>query len=274
MRCSEFKASVWAYALGAVEPSERAELEAHLGERIAHEGCQVELERAMRTAQALAAAAPAVAPPGDAWSNIEARLAREGQAAALPMRRRPGWLPWAVSFVAAAACAILLAKAWTYRSALIAQSAEMSRLRGAIGERDTCRQELEALRHSSEMQRAALALLELPATRLVPISATPESKSASRGTALLNMEERRAMVLLSALAPAVGKDYQLWVIREGSAPVPAGILKPGRDGKVIAEINPSLLQAGRPDKFAVTIEPPGGSPAPTTNPFLEGPVKG
>ncbi len=272
MKCSEFKASVWAYALSGLEPTERAELERHLAEPIAHEGCRDELDRAMRTVQALSSLAPAVTPPAESWSKIEARIAGERRTTGL--RRRPAWLPWAVSFIAAAACAILLFKAWTYRSALIAQNTEISLLRGAVAERDICRQELEAMRRSSQAQRAALALLELPTTRLVAISATPESKSTSRGTALLNMEERRAVVLISALSPAVGRDYELWVIRSGSPPVPAGILKPGQDGKILAEVDPTLLQAGRPDMFAVTVEPLGGSPAPTTTPFLVGPVKG
>ncbi len=271
MKCSEFKASVWAYALSGLEPTERAELERHLAEPIAHEGCQDELDRAMRTAQALSSLAPAVTPPAESWSKIEARIAGERRTTGL--RRRPAWLPWAVSFIAAAACAILLFKAWTYRSALIAQSTEISLLKGAVAERDICRQELEAMRRSSQAQRAALALLELPTTQLVPISATPGSKSPSRGTALLNMEERKAVVLISALSPAVGRDYELWVIRSGT-PVPAGILKPGQDGKVVAEVSPALLQAGRPDTFAVTVEPTGGSPAPTTTPFLVGTVKG
>jgi anti-sigma-K factor RskA len=273
VRCSEFKASVWAFALDALEPTERAELERHLAEPIAHEGCEDELERAMRTAQTLSAVAPAVTPPAESWSKIEARVAGERQTGGR-RARRPAWLPWTVSFIAAAACALLLVKAWTYRSALVAQNAEISQLRDATAERDACRQELEAIRKGSQAQRAALALLELPSTQLVPISATPESKSPSRGTALLNMEERRAVVLISALSPAVGRDYELWVIRAGSPPVPAGILKPGQDGRAIAEIDRSLLQTGRPDIFAVTVEPPGGSPAPTTTPFLRGDVKG
>ena len=125
------------------------------------------------------------------------------------------------------------------------------------------------MRQSSELQRPALALLELPETRLVPMTGSRPS----RGNALLNMEQRKAMVLITALAPTVGKDYELWVIRKGSPPVPAGILKPGRDGKVIAEVKPELLQAGQPDAFAVTVEPLGGSPAPTTDPFLTGQVQ-
>ena len=267
MRCSEFKEGAWAYALGVLEPNERAELDRHLAEPIAHEGCRAELDRAFRTAAAMGEMAPAVQPPADAWGKIEARIAREGRANVLPMRGRR-WAPFAAAF-AAAAFAFVLAKAWTYRNALIEKNEQLSRLSGVVAEREACRQELETMRQSSELQRPALALLELPETRLVPMT----GGQPSRGNALLNMEQRKAMVLITALAPTVGKDYELWVIRKGSPPVPAGILKPGRDGKVIAEVKPELLQAGRPDIFAVTVEPPGGSPAPTTDPFLIGQVQ-
>jgi anti-sigma-K factor RskA len=272
VRCSEFKEGAWAYALGALDPAERAQLERHLAESIAHEGCQAELDRAFRTASALGEDVPEVKPPEDAWSKIQSRIAREGEAKVLPFRRG-GWAPWVVSLAAAAACFILLAKALSYRSAINEKNAELSRLSGVVAERDSCRQELEAMRQSSQMQRAALALLELPATRLVPLGPTPGSQTPSRGNALLNVEQQKAMVLITALAPAVGKDYELWVIREGNPPTPAGILKPGRDGRVIAEVSAAALQAGRPDIFAVTLEPPGGSPGPTTTPFLLGKVE-
>jgi anti-sigma-K factor RskA len=271
VRCSEFKESAWAYALGTLEANERAELDRHLAEPIAHEGCRAELDRAFRTTSAISDMAPAVQPPADAWSKIESRIASEGQAKVLPMRRK-GWAPFVAAFAAAAAAAfvVLFAKAWTYRNAVIEKNEQLSRMSGVVTERDACRQELEAMRQSSEMQRAALALLELPATRLVPLTG---SQTPSRGNALLNMEQQKALVLITALAPTVGKDYELWVIRKGSPPVPAGILKPGRDGKVIAEVKPELLRAGRPDTFAVTVEPLGGSPAPTTDPFLIGDVQ-
>ncbi len=271
MRCSEFKEGAWAYALGALDPTERAQLERHLTESIAHEGCQAELDRAFRTASSLGDAAPEVKPPEDAWSKIQSRIAREGEAKVLPLRRG-GWTPWVISIAAAAACLLLLAKAWSYRSAIIEKNTELFRMGGIVAEREACRQELEAMRQSSEMQRAALALLELPATLLVPLGPTPGSQTPSHGNALFNMEQQKAMVLITALAPAVGKDYELWIIREGK-PVPAGILKPGRDGKVIAEVSATALQAGRPETFAVTLEPLGGSPAPTTTPFLAGAVQ-
>lgn len=272
MMCADFKANVWAYALGALEPPERAQMAAHLAERIEHEGCQRDLERAMQLVQSLSSAAPVLTPPDRTWNKIASRIAEERQVRGARVGRK-GWVPWALSLAAAAACLVLFVQLRRDRAALDRQAAQLSQLTDAAADRDACRQELEAIRKSSDAQRAALALLELPATQLVTMSPAPASQSSARGTALLNLQARKAVILISALAPAVGKDYELWLIRAGT-PLPAGILKPGQDGKVLAEVDPSLLQAGGPEVFAVTVEPPGGSPAPTTSPFLIGSVKG
>jgi anti-sigma-K factor RskA len=61
-------------------------------------------------------------------------------------------------------------------------------------------------------------------------------------------------------APA-GKTYEAWVIR-GSVALPAGVFKGG------GTVELHLTQAAKPgDKIAVTIEPSGGSKAPTTTPI-------
>jgi hypothetical protein len=153
------------------------------------------------------------------------------------------------------------------------KSAQLAQLSAAESERQRCAQELQALKSSLELQRAALAMLELPSTEVVPLGAPPGTRTPSRGSALFNREQQKAMVLISALSPAVGKDYELWVIRAGEKPTPAGVFKPAPDGRVITEVDPSILRAGPPDTFAVTLEPEGGSPAPTTPPFLVGSLR-
>jgi hypothetical protein len=124
-----------------------------------------------------------------------------------------------------------------------------------------CVQELAAMRDQAENQRAALALLELPSTKLVPLNPPKDSALGSRGSALLNQEQRKAVVLVSALHPQVGKDYELWIIR-GDAKIAAGLLHPGSDGRTMAQIDPKLLAGDQPDAFAVTLEPEGGGESP------------
>lgn len=70
---------------------------------------------------------------------------------------------------------------------------------------------------------------------------------------------------LSQLPP--GKVYQLWSIEPGAKPAPGPTFNVGRDGKANIEMRAA------PEKglvIAVTVEPAGGSTAPTTTPFLAG----
>ena len=53
--------------------------------------------------------------------------------------------------------------------------------------------------------------------------------------------------------------YQVWVI-SGGTPLEAGLLSPGRDGVQVARLD---RPAGNADTVALTIEPAGGSRAPT-----------
>ncbi len=65
--------------------------------------------------------------------------------------------------------------------------------------------------------------------------------------------------------PPVPEDkiYQVWVI-ENDVPKPSGVFE-SSDGSVAAVVEHSLDNA---DAVAVTVEPEGGSPQPTTDPML------
>lgn len=62
--------------------------------------------------------------------------------------------------------------------------------------------------------------------------------------------------------PGAGRVYQLWVIADGT-PASAGLL-PLQDGRTTAEVDDFPTGAA----LAVTVEPSGGSPAPTTDPVV------
>ena len=88
---------------------------------------------------------------------------------------------------------------------------------------------------------------------------------------MLNLDQRMAIVLVSALEPQVGKDYELWLIR-GDAKIAAGLLRPGAGGRTIAQVDSKLLVPGQPDAIAVTLEPAGGGEQPTGPIVLVGTV--
>src|SRR5689334_18484115 len=110
MNCAEFKESVSALALGALEPEEEAACATHLETEPFHQGCHEAYARALVTAGKLATSLTPVKPGAQVWAGIEAALDAETRAAAPPRR----WLAvagWAV----AAAAAVALVFIWLDR---------------------------------------------------------------------------------------------------------------------------------------------------------------
>ncbi|GAB4588132.1 anti-sigma factor [Nocardia sp. IFM 10818] len=68
-------------------------------------------------------------------------------------------------------------------------------------------------------------------------------------------------------APAPGRAYQLWLIPEGGTPVSAGVPE-----TLPTENAPLLVRLGDARTLAVSIEPVGGSPQPTTDPIVAVPL--
>jgi anti-sigma-K factor RskA len=83
-----------------------------------------------------------------------------------------------------------------------------------------------------------------------------------RGVGNVIVKPNGNATLFASVAPApAGKTYEAWVIR-GKMALPAGIFKGG------GTVNLTLSQDARPgDVIAITIEPAGGTKAPTTTPI-------
>jgi anti-sigma-K factor RskA len=238
--CEEFQEQAPSLALGILEPAERAECEAHLRDPRAHAGCDEAFRRALETVGALASAAPPARPDERVWRAVAARAGiEEGPAA-----RRAGVPRWALAAIAAA----VLLGLW------VGDRRQSDRRRRAL------EAELQAVRGEAEAERALAALLGEPGSRIVELA--PVGGRAGRAAAVVNLASRRAVVVSSSLPPEAGKVYQLWVIRGAAAPVPAGFLRRAASGLQVGEIAPELL-ATAPDALAVSLEPEGGSPAPT-----------
>lgn len=78
-----------------------------------------------------------------------------------------------------------------------------------------------------------------------------------------------AALTIDGLQPAPeGHVYQVWVVR-GGTPRPDALFDAASGGRAIAAVN-TELQAG--DTVAITLEPRGGSSAPTTKPFVVIPI--
>ena len=81
---------------------------------------------------------------------------------------------------------------------------------------------------------------------------------------LIILEDDRAVLMVEDMPPLPeGKTLQIWVI-EGDVPKPSGLFEP-RQGSVAAIVDRPLKDG---NAVAVTVEPDGGSPEPTTDPVL------
>jgi anti-sigma-K factor RskA len=266
MNCSDFKEQVGAYALGALSPEETAAMDAHLAERRAHDGCEEGLSRALRTVGALSSALEPIRPSDRVLRGIESRLD------AAPAARRSRSRPLAIAALALAAgfaVAFFLANDERTRQIARADRAErvlaetngrLAEARAGLAERDRCMKELEGMKQGTTLKREAIALLEKPGTRVVALA--PVAGKTSTASVIVNLSERRAIVVSSSMARVADKDFELWVIHEKQAPVPAGFMHAAGGGIDVGEIDSALL-GSETDTFAISLEPLGGRPTPT-----------
>ena len=295
MNCATFKDDVAAYVLGILEPAERAAFERHLDEAIAHEGCREALAEAYETTALLGAALPPLEPGAEVWSGIErgisaaassdasaparagaasrASSASRGASASRPASRGGSGRREAIAWISAlAAAAVAFVFGMEYRISqreLASRDRELALAAATDRDKDICMRELASARVSLREREAALSLLGAPGTQLVQLAA--QGGEDYHASALLNPGTRNAMVLTTALKPLQDKDYQLWLIR-GNEKISAGVLRTDPSGATLARISDEVLAGGRPDAFAVTIEPQGGMPQPTGPIILLGKV--
>jgi hypothetical protein len=114
----------------------------------------------------------------------------------------------------------------------------------------------------TERLRQALSILNDPATRDVTFG---ESEKPSKGRVFVS--PGKGVVFIGANLPNIGagKTFELWVIPAKGNPVPAGLFQSQPDATAVF-VRPGPVENAA--AIAVTVEPEGGSPQPTTTPFI------
>jgi anti-sigma-K factor RskA len=230
-------ALISAHALGVLEPDQAALAEEHIA---ASDACRRAYEDALETAAALALAVAHSEPPAELRERIVAAAVAEQAGHALAVgpaapRRRPrlaGLLTPSSGFA-------LVGIAAAIAFALIAVAQHNS----ATSARDR--------------QEALVAILSAPDARVVPLE--PNGGGTPSGRVIVS---RGRAALVSALRPPpAGRTYQAWGIPAGGgAPVPLPTFS--RPGAVVM-----LEGVSKFAQVAVTVEPSGGSQAPSSAPF-------
>jgi anti-sigma-K factor RskA len=254
MTHDEFEILAAVYAVGALDGNEREHFETHLAAGCA--ACEVSLRDSAELLAGLAREEPRVIPPAHVKDSLVRRVAESA-----PATRRAGSRSGAWRWLGATAVVASLLAAFT---ATVVAARYEARLGQVARETAAIRARLQADQGALAAQlttyREIVDLLRDPATRVVTLSGQgPMPQALAR---IVWNERTGGRMFVSNLAPPPpGKTYELWTIGEGP-PRPAGLitLPPGGTGSQRVDPAPG----GAPVKvFAVTLEPAGGTPAPT-----------
>lgn len=284
MTHEEYREMLAEHALGVLEASESRALETHLA---TCEDCRAELSAWLDTSSALAYAAPLVEPPAALRSRLldtirsiktdatntepqrndgdsAARVAKQTRPAAtnvikMPERKRSSWSAMQrfgalAASLAFAAFIIALVVLWNRNQAMETERARLAK------ELQTAQEQLKNEQEKSEM----LIAQDTRSTNLNGTLMAPRAHAR-----LFYNKAGKAMMVADELPPApAGMDYQIWFIADGK-PMPGGVFKPDAKGHV--EMHAEIpAQARSASSFAITLEPQGGTLAPTSQPYLKG----
>lgn len=231
-----------AYALDAVDDIERAAFDRHLAECGA---CKVEVAEYRETVTRLAEGSWSVPPP----RMREQVLARSAATRQLPPvgHRRSGSSPvarWQRLAVAASVVGVL--GVGTAATTYAVQEQRLNDVRVASAAAD---------------QRAA-RIQEVLAAPDAALRAGALSGGGRVSIVVSDSVNAGVVVLADAPPPGPSRAYQLWVVNDVT-PISVGLLPAGLSDAT------TLIEGVRGRAaFAVSLEPAGGSPAPTTTPLV------
>jgi len=114
-----------------------------------------------------------------------------------------------------------------------------------------------------KLQQANQSLRE-QAAREIPLRATDGMRQVE--AKVVSVGGEKAVLVAENMPPAPeGKAMQIWVIKHGE-PLPAGLFRPRPDEEAVAAVIERPLEGA--EAVAITVEPEGGSPRPTSAPVM------
>jgi anti-sigma-K factor RskA len=258
---NQFRELVPGYALGALDPEERAAFEAHLGT------C-AECTKALDAARLVVSELAHLAPPAKPSAQVEDRLLRQVRSEASAKLQTtaapaavPGWL-WA------SLAAVLLFSVYSGWSARKLQN-EISRLNEqAVSERKR-REALEKEFVAAQVQ--ALILMD-PRSKKIMLPA--KDQNMPQLEAMWHPEFGLCIMGQKVPMPGPNRTFQLWLIPKtpGKKPMPLHTMWPDASGKLMHVVENPPEPMGDTKAIAVTEEPAAGSPQPTSEPMWLGSV--
>jgi len=261
--CVQFREMYELYALGALEPAERAEFEAHLATGCAE--CAKGVAEARWLLSQLAYAAPDAVPSdmlkGHLMQTVraEAKSAPAGGVRSGNATGIPAWLSAGI----AALLLITLYSAWSAHQTKEDLRAANERAAQVQTERTEAQQKLDAMEKEMAAVRRENAIWTDPAA--VKITLMPQKIQAPQLVAMCG-EQGIVLTGKKVPMPAGNRVLQLWVIPKGpgAKPMPSMTMRPDSNGKLVLIVANPPKQIGDIKALAITEEPEGGSPQPTS----------
>jgi anti-sigma-K factor RskA len=259
----QFRELIEGYALGVLDEPERAKLEAHLAAGCAD--CTKALQEARWLVTQLVYLAPSAEPSGMLRARLlqkvraEASGATPGAAAAPAKTVIPFWM-WA------GVAALLLVTTYSTWNAWKLQKTVDSvnvQLAAAIKDREQLQQQKIEAQHEAH-------ILTDPVSKRFTI--WPNDKQMPKLEAAWHPD--MGIYVTGQQVPMPGKNHvlQLWLITKNGKPMPSRTFWPDSKGKVDLMVHDPPEVMAETKALAVTEEPMGGSPQPTTTPMWVGGV--
>jgi anti-sigma-K factor RskA len=273
--CDQFREMYEAYALGALDPPERAALEAHLATGCAE--CAKSVAEARWLVSQLAYLAPEASTSDILKGRLmqivrsEAKSARPVSATAATTRssRIPYWLSTGI----AALMLLTLYFAWDghrLKEELRAATEQNERNTQVVASTQQERAATQLKLSEMEAQMASMhretAILTDPAS--VKITLAAQKIQAPQMVAMWHAKYGIVLTGQEVPMPSGNRVLQLWLIPKapGGKPMPSMTVRPDASGNFVILVS-SPPAAGRDTKaLAITEEPAGGSAAPTSAP--------
>jgi len=246
-----------AYALGILSPEEARSFERILA---SSEAARHEVAEFQEVAAMLALQAPETEMDPGLRARVLARVGQEKVIAipAPPPPRKPSMLPW---FAAAAAVVAIVGLGWM----LGESKSELARRDAAIA---SLQNQLAAGEQKLAAREATLNTILEPGVKLNVLAS---SKPATPSIQMFVNASRGIVIAHAVNLPTLPSDraYQLWFIPKNGKPIPSVTFNAETTGHALVQNIP--LPAGTElTAAAITEEPAGGSPQPTSAIILSG----
>jgi anti-sigma-K factor RskA len=255
MDCAQLGPLYEEFALGVLSGEERAELEAHLAR--ACKVCTPGVEKARWVVAHLSHLAPQAQPPASLKRKMlsavtDSAAATEKQQAPPSRAVFPAWA-WAV----AAALALVTGYAVRQMQTLTAQLANLQR------QMKVAELQNRALQDQLDLGRLVAAVMMSPASKQLKLM--PANSKMPMVHAYLHPQMGVAITAEQMPALPVSRTLQLWSVPKNGQPLSLAIFHPDAQGQV-ALVAPVTIPEEQIAALAVSEEPAGGSPQPTSTP--------